>query len=502
MAAKDPSTKRIKRVSSDNIVISFDLLSNLTYMGVLAAAQLPRDAIIRMAGEMSFLKTAVFFEQASLLAQRLGIEYVRALQMVAEKARAPNVKSLLLRFSNTIASGESEHAFIREEARIEGGRYANEYSRSVENLKKWTDAYAAMMVSVTLIVIVALVSTLLGSLDQRFVMIVGVTMVMIACAGVYLILRTAPYEQITYDGEGDGPPDRARAKFLLRTIVPIAAIAASFIYVLGDNLGLALVLIGVSLFPVGYLARRDDSRVRKIDEEVATFTRSLGAVAGATSSTLSSALNNINPASLGTLQPYIERLRTRLSHQMPNALSWQRFKEETGNELLRRSSDMLVDGVELGADAEECGEIASAYSTRVAELRELRALTANSFGFLIVPLHAAMSGLMLFILQIIITFNDQLTEVTSEIVGTPGGLSAVSGIPPGMNIFASQNLTLISSMITIVILVLTVSNALAAKFAAGGNNLKIASTLSTTCLVSGANMLLIPPVASRLLGGA
>ena len=52
MAAKDPSTKRIKRVSSDNIVLSFDLLSNLTYMGVLAAAQLPRDAIIRTAGEM------------------------------------------------------------------------------------------------------------------------------------------------------------------------------------------------------------------------------------------------------------------------------------------------------------------------------------------------------------------------------------------------------------------------------------------------------------------
>ena len=501
MAAKDPSTKRIKRVSSDNIVISFDLLSNLTYMGVLAAAQLPRDAIIRAAGKLSFLKTAVFFEQVSLLAQRLGIEYVRALQMVAEKARAPNVKGLLLRFSNTIASGESEHAFIREEARIEGGRYANEYSRSVENLKKWTDAYAAMMVSVTLIVIVALVSTLLGSLDQRFVVIVGVTMVLIACGGVYLILRTAPYEQITYDGEGEGPPDRARAKFLLRTLVPIAAVAASFI-VLTQGLAPALVVIGLALFPVGYLARRDDRKVRKIDEEVATFTRSLGAVAGATGSTLSSALNNINPASLGTLRPYVERLRTRLSHQMSNALSWQRFKEETGNELLRRSSDMLVDGVELGADAEECGEIASGYATRVAELREMRALTANSFGFLIIPLHAAMSGLMLFILQIIIIFNAQLTEVTADIIGTPGGEAAISGVPPGMNIFASQNLTLISSMITIVILVLTVSNALASKFASGGNNLKIASTLSITCLISGGNMLLIPPVASRLLGGA
>jgi archaellum biogenesis protein FlaJ (TadC family) len=71
-----------------------------------------------------------------------------------------------------------------------------------------------------------------------------------------------------------------------------------------------------------------------------------------------------------------------------------------------------------------------------------------------------------------------------------------------MDMFASQNLTLITAMITMVILVLTVANALAPKFAAGGNNLKIAGTLSTMSLISGFNMIVVPIVGGRLLGGA
>ena len=56
------SPELIEKVSSDNIVIAFDLLTNLTYMSCMAIAQLPREDILRKAGEQS-LKTAVFFEQ-------------------------------------------------------------------------------------------------------------------------------------------------------------------------------------------------------------------------------------------------------------------------------------------------------------------------------------------------------------------------------------------------------------------------------------------------------
>ena len=102
--------------------------------------------------------------------------------------------------------------FIREEMRVESGRYGNEYERSVENLKKWTDAYAALLVSVTLIVVVAIVSNMMGTLGSTFILVVGFTMFMITVSGVYIIARSAPYEQVTFDGENDseGPIDRAR----------------------------------------------------------------------------------------------------------------------------------------------------------------------------------------------------------------------------------------------------------------------------------------------------
>ena len=500
MSSITSSPKRIEKVSSDNIVVSFDLLSILTYMASLSAADLPRESILKKAGEQRALKTSVFFEQVHLLSQRLGIEYTRALQLVAEKARASNIKSLLLRYASTIASGESEHIFIREESRIEGGRYASEYERSVENLKKWTDAYAAMLVSVTLIVVVALVSTLLGALGQNFIVMVGATMFLITTGSVYIILRTAPYEQVTYDGSTGGTPERARARFFFRTLVPMGLLLAIALgYVFG--VGYALIALAIFLFPTGFYARLDDNKVRSIDVEVSTFIRSLGAISSATRSTISSALNHIDLKSMGSLEPHISHLRTRLVSQLPPDICWERFQAETGNELLRRSTGMLVDGVEMGANGEEVGEIAASYASNVAELRATRHLAGSSFSFLVVPMHVAMTGLLLFVFQIVVTFDQQLRDVAGTLVGEARGTGDSFTTVPGLDIFQAQDLTLISGMITMVVLVLTIANAVAPKFASGGHSLKIALNLSITSLMSGVNMLIVPPAANSLLSG-
>ena len=147
------SPKRIEKVSSDSVAVGFDLMSNLMYMAVLSMGGLPRDQILEQCGRQRF-KTAVFFEYVHLLGKRFGLEYTHAFQLVAQKARARSVKSLLLRFAASISSGESESQFVRQEARIEAERYANVYDRSIESLKKWTDAYAAVLFSVVLVMVV------------------------------------------------------------------------------------------------------------------------------------------------------------------------------------------------------------------------------------------------------------------------------------------------------------------------------------------------------------
>ena len=87
MATIASSPRRIEKISPDPIVISFDLVSNLAYMAALSAAELPREQILNRAGQQVGLKTSVVFEQTNLLALRLGVEYTRALQLVAAKVK-------------------------------------------------------------------------------------------------------------------------------------------------------------------------------------------------------------------------------------------------------------------------------------------------------------------------------------------------------------------------------------------------------------------------------
>ena len=498
MSSTTSSPELIEKVSSDNIVIAFDLLSNLTYMACLAVAQLPRDAMLKKAGEQP-LKTAVFFQQAYFLAHRLGLEYTRALQSVAERAKADNIKTLLLRFASTISSGESEQVFIREETRLEGRRYVNEYQSSVENLKKWTDAYAALLVSVTLIVVVALVSTLTGGLQQNFVVLMGFAMFFITAVGVYVILRSAPYEQKTYTGANGGPLDRRIAKLLLM-IMGTGGLLIALILGIVFGVGAALLSFGLFILPAGYFASKDDRKVSKIDSEIALFVRNLGITAAAKKGTLSAAIRDMDLKSMGSLEPYIARLRYRLAARIPTDLCWEEFKAETGSELVRRSTGMLVEGAEMGGDPEEVSEIAAMYATSVSEMRDLRRLTASSFTFLALPMHASMSGLLMFILTIITSFNNKLEEVSTGLLEQTVASGSSVAMGSGLDIFNTQDLGLTTAVVTSVILVLTVANALAPKFAAGGNNLKLVQSFSLTCLISGINFLLIPPMATSLFG--
>ena len=87
MSSTEYSLKPIDKVSSDNLNVGFDLLSNLTYMSVLSLGSLPRDQVLAACARQQF-KTAVFFDFIYVMAKRVGMEYTRAFQLAAEKARA------------------------------------------------------------------------------------------------------------------------------------------------------------------------------------------------------------------------------------------------------------------------------------------------------------------------------------------------------------------------------------------------------------------------------
>ena len=490
------SRKPIEKVSSDSSVLSYDLLSNLTYMAALSTAEVPRDTILQHVMVQPYM-TAIYFKQVYLLTKRLGFEYSRSFQLVSTRARAETIKNLLLRFAGAISSGESEHEMLMQESRVEREKFVSEYQRAVQTLQKWIDAYAALMVSLTLIVVVALISTMIYPIGESFVLMMVGTMYVVSFFGSYVIYRSAPYEVKMFKNRR-GPKERQRAVFFFKVLTPIGILAALAVMFIGGTLGfgLAMIALGASLMPAGIYAFLDDNKVTKLDQDVSKFLRSMGNVSGALGTTLSAAMAKIDRRSLGTLEPHSNRLHARLSARINPKVCWDRFIDETGSELAHRSTRMFVDGVDLGGKPERVGAIAADYAMDIGLLRAGRQVTAIPFAYLNMALHGAMTGLLIFILEVMRTFQEKLSEPLEQL-GDQSSL--IQGQVPDLPVFRPSDTGLITVLIFGSIIVLTVSNSLAPKFAAGGHHLMLAFYGSILCVASGVNMVVIPPLASQFL---
>ena len=441
------SKQGAQKVSSDSTAISFDLYSNLTYMAALSVGDPSRDLLMSKVLEQDF-KMGIFFRQIYLMTKRMGFEYSRAFRLVARKAGAVSVKNLLLRFAGAINSGVSEVDFLLEEAKVEAEEYNSTYLRSLETLAKWADAYAALLVAVTLVVVVAMISTMLSQLGSTFLLMLTFSMVFVTAFGVYIVWRTAPSEEIIYQNRR-GPKLRRMAKRLLVIGGPTGFVVGLFLS-LSYGLPVLLIMIGLGLLPSGVFAYMDNGKVAKIDREASSFIRSLGNVTASLGSSISIALGKIDRRALDTLEPLIRRLQIRLNRSIDPTKSWDAFRDEAGSALLNSSTRMFVDGVNVGGAPDEVGAIASKYAMEVALLRDRRNVSAVPFAVLTIPLHFAMTALMVFILEIMKTFNTVISASISELNESSSG-QGLALLPP-LPVFQSQDMTTLS-LLTAVALV-------------------------------------------------
>ena len=198
-----------------------------------------------------------------------------------------------------------------------------------------------------------------------------------------------------------------------------------------------------------------------------------------------------------TLEPYIQRLQVRLRSQINPDICWDAFRDEVGCELMNRATRMLVDGIALGGPADKVGGIAAEYAMDAALMRARRTVSATPFAMLTIPLHFAMTALMVFILEIMKAFNFRITEAVEELESQATG--GALGLLPAIPVFQPQDLGLMVALTLSAVIAYTISNALAPAFARGGHPLNIALYGAITCIMSGFNMIVIPPMAAGIL---
>ena len=99
------------------------------------------------------------------------------------------------------------------------------------------------------------------------------------------------------------------------------------------------------------------------------------------------------------------------------------------------------------------GDVAADYAMNISLLRRQRNVVALPFAFLTIPLHGAMVGLLVFVLEIMTSFNDKITGATGELLTTGGAAAAQI---PNLPVFQPKDMgdTALVVMATVVVLTL------------------------------------------------
>lgn len=472
--------------------LDFDLITQLTHMSAIATAGISRDKLFEGTAALDY-STSKYFRRVHRVAQRLNYDYSRACEAVAEQVRVESVQNLLLHFATALSAGEPEAEFLQRETDVQLELYGKKYERDMESLRKWTDAYVALMVSTTLIVIISLVSMMIYPVGAAAIVGLAFIVMMVTIAGAYVIFSVAPHEVKTHRLRR-----RSAEQQRLDILAPVLIVAAGPVMALVWfflGLGVALIAGALLLSPISYVVWQDDRKIDRRDNDLAAFLRGLGSVMGAVGTTVTEGLSRLNRRALGAMEPHVRRLYVRLINDISPELTWARLAGETGSELVTRCVRIFSEGIRLGGDPAAVGSLAAGFALKVSLLRATRSLIASTFAFVVVPMHAALVAILLFVTEVVRVFGTKISEVQdanldSEVVRQAGVAGAV--------VFAAPDMGFISALVSVMIVLLTAANSFAPYAAAGGHRYRLFNFATVMMAISGLALLTIPPIVQAL----
>lgn len=482
--------------------IESDLLFLQTYMAAISTADIKRDQIFEHASEKKEYVVSKYLKKVFLLVKNLGYEYSKACKLMAKKVKNPMLKNFFGGLAIALSSGEEEKEFLRSEMDTMVTIYSNKYELDIESLKKWTDGYTALLVSSTLIVVVILISGMLYPIGDMLQMtfLTGFMVIGVSGLGIYIISRAAPKE-IKIHSLPDKTKEQRLIKKLSLILLPIAAISIVALLLLHETLsqhninpiGFVLIVAAALVVPIGIVGMKDDRLIDKRDNDCSSFLKSLGSLAGTTGVATSAALAKLDRDSAGSLEHSVKRLNARLSKGLEKGICWNKFVGETGSELINRCAGIFNDAIDLGGDPAKIGGIVSSSSLRICLLRMKRKMVSSGFTGLVIPLHAIMAGLVLFIVQLMLTFSSAITKLSA------GGSEAIAST--GMNVFTtlgSGDIAFLSNYAIVIVIILTIANAVVLKIVDGGGNYKFFYYGPIITVISGMELIVVPIIASMM----
>ena len=498
--------EKVAQVTEDK-KMGADLLFMNTYMASLALADASRPEIFSFASNRKEYISAKYIAKVDMFVKKWGYSYSESLSIVAERTNNANLKSMLNRYANAIESGAPDDEFLRNELNTVRSVYRSQLEQGLELLKKWGDAYVAMLLSGTVIAVTMMISIAIYSptgMDTTLNMTYGIILA-ICVFGNILMYQSVPDDPKAHGLTRYMSKEQATIHAMERVIVPLTIAAIVVLALLGVSAGMIYLLVGILMTPLGIIAFIDDSNITIRDNDFSTFIRSLGSVMGGQGTTAVYALNTIDKKSLIALEPLVNSVYSKMNIGLDDKQIWDRFIGESGSNLIYKYLNIYLDTVTLGGPPEPIGTVVGSSMLEQTLLREKKDMHARSFIVLLVPMHVAMAGIFVALYRIMVVLTGSVADMMGKFANesaaqggaTTGGVSAGQVLGGGLSMFTNFPEKEMGAFVVICLTIITISNIIAARVVGGGDRYMFYFYTALFCTLTGL-VLLVAPIGVNL----
>jgi flagellar protein FlaJ len=471
-------------------------------MASLAIANASRPEIFTFAANRSEYASSKYIAKVDTYVKKWGYSYAEALSIVAERTKNETLQSMLNRYANAIESGVPDDDFLKNELSTVRSVYRSQIEQGLELLKKWGDAYVAMLLSGTVIAVTIMISIAIyspTSMDATLDMAYAIILV-ICVFGNVLMFQSVPDDPKSHGLKGRTSKEQETIHAMERIIIPLIIVAVIILSLLGVSAALIYILVGILLAPMGIIGFIDDSNITMRDNDFSTFIRSFGAVMGGQGTTAVYALGAVDRKSLTTLGPLVDSVYSKMNLGLDDKQIWDKFIGESGSNLIYKYLNIYLDTVTLGGPPEPIGTVVGSSILEQTLLREKKDMHARSFIVLLVPMHVAMAGIFVALYRIMVVLTSSVSsmmahfqQVSASSGGAgAGGVSAGAVLGGGLNMFSNFPEQAMGNFVVIILTMLTASNIVAARVVGGGDRYMFYFYGAIFCILTGLVLLVTP----------
>jgi len=367
----------------------------LLYLRSLATSSVSRIDMLKLASEKDIFKhIARYLRRVVALVSIWRYSQASACEQVANSAPHYLLKTFLRRLSQSINSGEQINTFISREYSNYMAEHVEVSERRLEQLKRLSDAYAAVLSSATFLCTTALLSSLMLSFNSLLPVIILLIMI------ISLLLFAISWGMFK-SAKPDGILAQVKFKPKKRTIIELIGVISVFltfpvfllIFRITEKIGYSVASLGIPLLLSGILGHRYVNYVKECEKFYPTFLRQVSSVC-ASGIPLVVGFKDILLVNYGPLNKPIKRLYAKLNLRIEPRVAWKSFEAEVSSELIRRINEILIDTLYSGGNVEEVADLLESFYTQYIALRRRRYQIVSYLKGLIIPLHMAMSAVL------------------------------------------------------------------------------------------------------------